>query len=93
VENGFLGGVASQQRWMAALDGLTVLWVGVRCDAEIATSRERTRADRTHGMARLQADSVHVGITYDLEVHTDVNSTADIAMTLIDALQARSVQP
>ena len=33
VDDVFLGGAASQQRWKQALGALRVLWVGVRCDA------------------------------------------------------------
>lgn len=36
----FLGGAASQERTRAHLGGLEVLWVGVRCDPEIAAGRE-----------------------------------------------------
>lgn len=70
VDDVFLGGAASQQRWREALDGLDVLWVGVRCAAEVATAREAARADRIAGMAAYQADAAHNGVTYDLEVDT-----------------------
>lgn len=36
VDESFLGGAASQQRWQRGLHGLDVLWVAVRCDAEVA---------------------------------------------------------
>ena len=35
-----LSGAAAQQRIRSYFDGLAVLWVGVRCAAEIATARE-----------------------------------------------------
>jgi len=70
VDEVFLGGPASQQRWRTALDGLEVLWVGVRCDSEVAAGRELARGDRVGGMAVSQADVVHVGVDYDLEVDT-----------------------
>ena len=72
LDDVFLGGATSQQRVRAHLDGLAVLWVGVRCDAEIAVAREVARGDRAPGMAALQADKVHAGVTYDLEVDTGV---------------------
>ena len=56
LDDVFLGGAASQQRVRAHLDGLAVLWVGVRCDAEIAAAREVARGDRTPGMAASQAE-------------------------------------
>lgn len=36
VDDVFLGGAASQQRWQKALSGLAVLWVGVRSDSAVA---------------------------------------------------------
>ncbi|MEU3775920.1 chloramphenicol phosphotransferase CPT [Streptomyces sp. NPDC032472] len=70
VDEVFLGGAASQQRWREALDGVDVLWVGVRCDGEVAAGREIARGDRIAGMAASQADLVHRGVAYDLEVDT-----------------------
>lgn len=70
VDDVFLGGRSSQERWLTALDGLTVLWVGVRCDPEVAEGREIARGDRISGMARSQAAVVHRGVAYDVEVDT-----------------------
>lgn len=66
----FLGGAASQQRWQKALGGLKVLWVAVRCDSAVAAGREIARGDRIQGMAVSQAEMVHRGVVYDLEVDT-----------------------
>jgi chloramphenicol 3-O phosphotransferase len=70
VDDVFLGGAASQERTRTHLAGLEVLWVGVRCDPEIAEARELARGDRVLGMAAAQAESVHDGVVYDLEVDT-----------------------
>lgn len=70
VDEVFLGAAASQARWREALTGLEVLWVGVRCDPDVAEAREAARGDRVGGMARAQAERVHEGVTYDLEVDT-----------------------
>jgi chloramphenicol 3-O phosphotransferase len=70
VDDVFLGGAASQQRWQKALSGLDVLWVGVRCDPAVAAGREIARGDRAGGMAESQAEIVHQGVVYDLEVDT-----------------------
>ncbi|UNO44097.1 chloramphenicol phosphotransferase CPT [Streptomyces sp. MST-110588] len=70
VDEVFLGGRASQERWLAALGGLNVLWVGVRCDPAVAAAREAARGDRVAGMAAGQAHSVHEGVRYDIEVDT-----------------------
>ncbi|MFE6689094.1 chloramphenicol phosphotransferase CPT [Streptomyces sp. NPDC057743] len=66
----FLGGGDSQRRWQKALGELRVLWVGVRCDGAVAAGREVARGDRIIGMAASQAESVHRGMVYDLEVDT-----------------------
>ena len=72
IDDAFLGGAASQARWRSALDGLDVLWVGVRCDGAVAAGRETARGDRVSGMAEAQAEVVHRGVVYDLEVDTGV---------------------
>jgi chloramphenicol 3-O phosphotransferase len=73
----FLGGSAGQRRWQEALDGLGVLWVGVRCEGAVAAAREAARGDRITGMALSQAEVVHRGVVYDLEV--DTTRTASLA--------------
>ncbi len=70
VDEVFLGGAASQERWLKALGGLDVVWVGVRCEGAVAAARETARGDRVAGMAMSQAEVVHQGVRYDLEVDT-----------------------
>lgn len=82
VDDVFLGGRSSQRRVADALRGLNVLWVGVRCDAAIATDREATRSDRAAGMARSQAEVVHDGVDYDLVVDTTVASAEECARAI-----------
>ncbi|MEI5007380.1 chloramphenicol phosphotransferase CPT [Streptomyces sp. PmtA] len=82
VDDVFLGGAASQQRWQKALDGLAVLWVGVRCETAVAADREVARGDRVHGMAASQADVVHDGVFYDLEVDTTRTESMVCARTI-----------
>ncbi|WP_184830288.1 chloramphenicol phosphotransferase CPT [Jiangella mangrovi] len=86
VDEVFLGGAQSQERWRRALDGVGVLWVGVRCDAAEAARREAARGDRVAGMAAAQAELVHRGVTYDLEVDTTRTSPPDCARTIAAAL-------
>jgi chloramphenicol 3-O phosphotransferase len=82
VDEVFLGGPASQQRWRNALDPLPVLWVGVRCDRAVAAAREIARGDRVPGMAASQADAVHQGIVYDLQVDTTHTEALDCARVI-----------
>ena len=65
-----------------------MVWVGVRCDPEVAAARERSRPDRVGGMARLQALQVHEGVVYDLVVDTAAASAADCAMIIASHLAA-----
>jgi chloramphenicol 3-O phosphotransferase len=82
VDEVFLGGASSQRRWQETLEGARVLWVGVRCDAAVAAGRELARGDRTIGMAASQAELVHRGVTYDLEVDTTHTEAVECARTI-----------
>ncbi|MFF2569837.1 chloramphenicol phosphotransferase CPT [Streptomyces sp. NPDC058084] len=82
VDEVFLGGEASQERWRKVLDGIDVLWVGVRCDSAVAAGREIARGDRTPGMAAQQAELVHEGVVYDLEVDTSRTESLDCARVI-----------
>ena len=85
VDEVFLGGAASQQRWQRGLAGLDVLWVGVRCERTVAAARELARGDRVRGMAAHQAELVHEAVVYDLEV----DSTAAEALRCAELIAAR----
>ena len=82
VDDVFLGGTASQERLRAHLAGLDVLWVGVRCAPEIAAGREIARGDRVIGMAARQAEVVHRGVVYDVEVDTGHAESLDCARVI-----------
>ncbi|MEU5792061.1 chloramphenicol phosphotransferase CPT [Streptomyces sp. NPDC047813] len=82
VDEVFLGGPYSQQRWQKALDGLRVLWVGVHCEAAVAAGRELARGDRAVGMAATQAAAVHRGVRYDLEVDTTHTEAVECARAI-----------
>jgi chloramphenicol 3-O phosphotransferase len=63
-----------------------VLWVGVRCDGKVAAGREIARGDRVTGMAASQADLVHQGVVYDLQVdttHTEALECAQVIAALV----------
>jgi chloramphenicol 3-O phosphotransferase len=75
----FLSGAESQARLLAQLQGLSVLWVGVHCDAEVAAGREIARGDRVVGGAASQATKVHEGVSYDLEVDTTSTESLECA--------------
>jgi chloramphenicol 3-O phosphotransferase len=87
VDEVFLGGAASQQRWRNALDALPVLWVGVRCEAAVAAGREMARGDRVAGMAASQAEVVHQGVAYDLQVDTTRTEALECARAIAARVQ------
>ena len=82
IDEVFLGGRESQDRLRSALGGLRVVWVGVRCDLEVAVAREVARPERTQGMAASQAMIVHEGVQYDLQVDTTTNTALECATTI-----------
>jgi len=82
VDDAFLGGAASQQRWRRALDGLPVLWAGVRCDSAVAAGREIARGDRITGMAASQAELVHRDVAYDVQVDTTHTEALECARVI-----------
>ena len=87
VDDAFLGGAASQQRWQKALGTLQVLWVGVRCASTVAAGREIARGDRVTGMAASQAEAVHQGVGYDLQVDTTHTEALDCARAIAAAVR------
>jgi chloramphenicol 3-O phosphotransferase len=92
LDDVFLGGGDSQARMRSHLDGLAVVWVGVRCDAAIAAGRELARGDRTAGMAALQAEAVHRGVAYDLAVDTSHAESLDCARAIAAAVSSQAPQ-
>ena len=76
VDEVFLDGGGSQERLQTAFGGLGVLWVGVKCDREVARAREALRPDRVAGMAETQAAVVHEDVVYDMIVDTS-NATSE----------------
>lgn len=85
-----LSGRAGQERLRTAFSDVELIWVGVRCDPDVAVSREARRLDRVEGMARQQALSVHGGVIYDVEVDTTQNSTERCAQ---DIARQLSLEP
>lgn len=82
IEDNFVSGPASQQRWSHALRNVDVRWIGVHCPPAVAQRREKSRGDRPAGMAADQAERVHVGIYYDFEVDTETRSVTENAAAI-----------
>jgi chloramphenicol 3-O phosphotransferase len=86
IDDVFLSGAESQKRTRAHLDGLQVLWVGVRCAPRIAAAREIARGDRVTGMAESQAEIVHQGVEYDIVVDTSHSEALDCARAIAEGV-------
>jgi chloramphenicol 3-O phosphotransferase len=82
IDDVFLGGAASQQRWRAALADVPHRFVAVRCEREVLLAREQTRGDRHIGSAADQIDRVHDGVDYDFEVDTTHAPTEQCASAI-----------
>ncbi|MFH9723141.1 chloramphenicol phosphotransferase CPT [Streptomyces sp. NPDC017254] len=82
VDDVFLSGAAAQERWRRFTGDLEVLWVGVRCESAVAEGREIARGDRVAGMAAKQAETVHQGVVYDVEVDTTHGESLDCARAI-----------
>lgn len=66
-----------------------IVLVGVHCPLEILKQREIVRGDRKRGIAEMQFPYVHKGKKYDVEVHTDKNSSYECASAIADFVKAR----
>jgi chloramphenicol 3-O phosphotransferase len=71
---------ASWDDWNSALAGLDVVWVGIRCSAEVAEERNRARGGRFGGLARALSATVHRDARYEFEVDT-TTQTPDEALS------------
>lgn len=87
LDDVFLAGGHSQDRLRSDLGELDVLWVGVRCDPQVAAAREAARGDRTIGMAAIQAESVHEGVAYDVVVDSGRADPTACARVIAAALR------
>ena len=68
--------------WTSALAGLDVVWVGIRCSAEVAEERNRVRGDRFAGLARAQTVTAHQHTRYDFEIETTIRTPDDAVLEL-----------
>jgi chloramphenicol 3-O phosphotransferase len=72
-----------------ALQGLPVLFVGVRISLEDAIQREIERGDRALGAAGVFYHAVHTNAVYDIEVNTSEHSPEECARQIKAALRER----
>jgi len=72
---------------VTVLTGLPLLFVGVRCPTAIIAQRERERGDRLLGLAAWQAERVHTGALYDVEVDTSLLNPDECVERVIACLK------
>jgi chloramphenicol 3-O phosphotransferase len=89
VDEVFVGQGESQGRWLDALGDLPATWVGVRCDPIVAAAREAVRGDRVAGMAVAQAEHVHTGVRYDVEVDTTLADAMTCAYVIAGMIERK----
>jgi chloramphenicol 3-O phosphotransferase len=85
------------ERWrlldcLQVMDGLDVVFVGVRCSPAELARRERARGDRDPGTAAAHQELVHAHGDYDLECDTTRTSARDCALAIGDFI-ARGPAP
>jgi chloramphenicol 3-O phosphotransferase len=86
----FLDGARAQDRLRDIFAGRRVAWVGVTCDVDIATQRERVRGDRVVGASERQTRRVHQGVDYDVVVDTTSRTPEEVARQIAEQLRAMS---
>ncbi|HET6192570.1 MAG TPA: AAA family ATPase [Trebonia sp.] len=79
------------ERWrlldcLTVLDGLDVVFVGVRCSEQELARREEARGDRQPGQAAAQFRQVHSYGRYDIECDTTTATPRDCALTIKQSL-------
>ena len=89
IDEVLIDGGADQAQWEIALTGIDTVWIGIRCDREVAIARESARGDRPIGIAARYAESVHQSVHYDIEVHTSASSIVDTSDIVTRALLER----
>jgi chloramphenicol 3-O phosphotransferase len=80
----FLDGGESQARLHESIRDLLVVWIGIRCDPDVAQARELVRGDRNPGMALDQSVRVHQGVHYDFVVDTTTRSPEECADDIVE---------
>ena len=71
-----------RQEYAKLLQPFKVFMVGVFASLDTLEVRERQRGDRMIGLARGQYETVHHGMTYDLELSTDNRSPLESAFMI-----------
>jgi chloramphenicol 3-O phosphotransferase len=74
--------------YLEALEGLSVLFVGVKCPLDVVNARESRRPGRFPGTATSHFDRVHSHSIYDIEVDTSRAAPLECAREIVARLQS-----
>jgi chloramphenicol 3-O phosphotransferase len=80
----------SAREMVEAWDGVTVLMVGLICDAKVLEKRETARADRAKGEAVSQLSKIHSYCKYDLLLDSAVLTPVEIASSILKFVDSES---
>ena len=80
-------GKAQVDLYREGLREYQVLWVGIKVPLEVLEAREKARGDRLIGSARDQAEKVHEGVVYDLELDTSVLTLDEAVRRVISVIE------
>ena len=76
--------------YLRVLQGIEVLFVGVRCALETVNERESKRSGRFPGTAISHFEIVHKNLSYDLEVDTQSSSPEKCAQKIVVFMHEQS---
>ena len=79
------GDAATLSEYQNLLKNHDFCMVGVFASLDVLEERERARGDRLIGLSRWQFERVHVGMPYDLKVHTDEATPDQCAERILQA--------
>jgi len=80
-------GRKTEQEMNTALRDIKKFVIKLDCSLETLKAREKERGDRSIGLAQSQFETVHKGISYDLEIDTSMNTPNDCAAKVIAFLK------
>jgi chloramphenicol 3-O phosphotransferase len=72
--------------WTRVLEDFDVVWVGIRCDPEVAEQRNRLRGVRFPGIAATQAVTAHEHASYAFEIDTTTQGPTEALSELLVGL-------
>ena len=92
--------ILDNDKWLQTLVDLLghhdVFFVGLHCPLDLLIERETARGDRPAGSAKRDYETIHLGKTYDLELHTLDGTEANVEKLLgswRSGLRSSSFQP